>query len=86
MIKNIVRLPIQQNGQPEHDNKAPFKYLKNNKVVCLFPWPVNNSGDNKKGQHRLAEDSNQKSGSGGKQKQETDFNQDVVHFCSGFCF
>jgi len=46
MIKNIVRLPIQQNGQPEHDNKAPFKYLKNNKVVCLFPWPVNNSGDN----------------------------------------
>jgi arabinofuranosyltransferase len=44
--KYIARLPIAKPGQPGHEKQAPFEYLKNNKVVCLYPWPVKNSGDN----------------------------------------
>lgn len=44
--KYIARLPIQKPGQPGHEKQAPFEYLINNKVVCLYPWPVKNAGDN----------------------------------------
>ena len=44
--KYIARLPIKKSGQPGHEKQAPFEYLKNNKVVCLYPWPVKSAGDN----------------------------------------
>jgi arabinofuranosyltransferase len=45
--KYIARLPIQKPGQPGHEKQAPYQYLKEQKAICLYPWPVETPGNQK---------------------------------------